>query len=218
MEIIARNYSSFLKIAQEQPILSLNDERFYFAQYQKYNDKQAFQKIIYAHLRLVAKIVRDFRALFHDLLELAQQGTIGLLKAATKYIYKDATARFSTYAEPWIRGEISSFLSQYLPDKGGTISLDEYDFDIIDEEVDMTTSMENNQYIARALDSLDKREKQIIVNRYFSDPPLLRDTLAEHLNISTERVRQIENKALIKLKQYLDFNKTSIMIEEIKKS
>lgn len=219
MEIITRNYHSFLRMAQSQPMLSVEDEQCYFQKYQEDNDKHAYQMIIYTHLRLVAKIVREYKHIFHDLLELAQQGTIGLLKAATKYTYKNAVARFSTYAEPWVRGEITSFLSHFLPEQINTIALNEDDFYYIDDRAGKDIdNIESKQYIQKSLLCLNNREREIIVNRYLNDPPLLRDEIADNMQISSERVRQIENKALIKLKQYLDSNKTSIMIEEIKKS
>ena len=59
---------------------------------------------------------------------------------------------------------------------------------------------------------LKDREKRIILGRYFSDPTLTLDALAKEFNISRERVRQIETKALSDLKDemisrgFLKFN------------
>lgn len=55
-----------------------------------------------------------------------------------------------------------------------------------------------------AIDLLDSREKFVIHNRYISEEPKTLREIASHLNISTERVRQLENKALKKIKRYLE--------------
>ena len=58
-----------------------------------------------------------------------------------------------------------------------------------------------NTWLIQALDTLNFREKIIITKRKLSDNSLTLDDLGKKLKISKERVRQIETKALSKLKK-----------------
>ena len=58
-------------------------------------------------------------------------------------------------------------------------------------------------FINKAIDTLNEREKVIIRLRKFRDKSITLDELGQKLKISKERVRQIETKALEKLKRSL---------------
>ena len=60
-----------------------------------------------------------------------------------------------------------------------------------------------NNYINEAIDTLNEREKTIIKLRKFREKSITLDELGQKLKISKERVRQIETKALEKLKRAL---------------
>jgi RNA polymerase sigma-32 factor len=64
---------------------------------------------------------------------------------------------------------------------------------------------ESLKNLHESMNGLNKREFQIIKNRYLIEPPLTLQNLSETLKISGERVRQIEKKALNKLKQNLKY-------------
>jgi len=57
--------------------------------------------------------------------------------------------------------------------------------------------------IARAMTALSQRERAIIMGRYLAELAKTRDALARELGISAERVRQLEQKALEKLRRLL---------------
>ncbi len=65
-------------------------------------DAEAIKTMVNANLRLVAHIARDFAGRGVPLLDLIQEGSIGLISAAKKYDISQGT-RFSTYASHWIR-------------------------------------------------------------------------------------------------------------------
>jgi RNA polymerase primary sigma factor len=73
-------------------------------------DELARQKLIEANLRLVVKIARCFIASDVSLLDLIQEGNLGLIRAAQKYNYQ-RNVRFSTYASWWIKQAISRSLA-----------------------------------------------------------------------------------------------------------
>jgi len=65
-------------------------------------DKKAKENLIRSNLKLVVKIAMGYYSYEVDLLDIIQEGNIGLIKAAEKYDYKK-NVRFSTYASFWIR-------------------------------------------------------------------------------------------------------------------
>jgi RNA polymerase sigma-32 factor len=62
---------------------------------------------------------------------------------------------------------------------------------------------ELRRHITKALAGLNEKERFIIEHRVTSDDPLTLQDIADHFQISRERVRQIEERALTKLRQIL---------------
>ena len=72
-------------------------------------DKVAREQVIKQNMPLVYSIVRRFAGRGHDLEDLGQIGSIGLIKAVDNFNL-DYDVKFSTYAVPLITGEIKRFL------------------------------------------------------------------------------------------------------------
>ncbi len=72
---------------------------------------QARNRLIEANLRLVIHVARRYRGLEMDLMDLIQEGNLGLMHAVEKYDYRKGF-RFSTYAIWWIRQAISRALTE----------------------------------------------------------------------------------------------------------
>ena len=62
---------------------------------------------------------------------------------------------------------------------------------------------EKKDLMAEALESLNKRERDIIVQRRLTEDPITLEDLSHQYNISRERVRQIEARALDKMTKYV---------------
>ena len=73
-------------------------------------DMEARQALIESNLRLVVKIAKGYVTNDTSLLDLIQDGNLGLLKAATKFDYR-RNVRFSTYAAWWIKQAITRSLA-----------------------------------------------------------------------------------------------------------
>lgn len=72
-------------------------------------DENAIRTMVSSNLRLVVSVARDYAGRGVPLLDLIQEGSIGLLTAARKFDYT-RQIRFSTYATKWIRQAIGRYL------------------------------------------------------------------------------------------------------------
>ena len=73
-------------------------------------DKEAFDLLVQSNLRLVVSVARKYRDKGLHILDLIQEGSIGLMKAAEKFEYQRGY-KFSTYATWWIRQAITRALA-----------------------------------------------------------------------------------------------------------
>ncbi len=72
-------------------------------------DQEAIREMVSANLRLVVSVAREYTGRGVPLLDLIQEGSIGLIVAAQKFDYT-LDFRFSTYATKWIRQRIGRYL------------------------------------------------------------------------------------------------------------
>lgn len=101
--------SQFLREIREYPLLSPEQE-LALARRCAQGDEDAVRQMVNCNLRLVVSIARDYAGRGVPLLDLVQEGGIGLLAAARKFDYT-LNNRFSTYATKWIyRGIIRCLL------------------------------------------------------------------------------------------------------------
>jgi len=74
-------------------------------------DNKAIEELVKANLRLVIKIAKSYTGTETSLIDLIQEGNIGLLRAAEKFD-SNAGCKFSTYASFWIKHYISRFIAK----------------------------------------------------------------------------------------------------------
>jgi len=202
-----RDISRYLPLTQEQKLTLAHRAR--------QGDAEARERLIQTHLILVVNIARRHLRPEVEMLDLIQEGNIGLIKAIDMF---DPTQgnQISTLAFYWINKHIQRFLNHEPED---TLSLDmeitdssEYlllgdtieDKDTIFGEQclkDIETEMEKQevqQMVHHLLETLSPREQEVLRLLYGLDdyPELSRKEVAKVIGVSAEQVSRIKIKAL----------------------
>ena len=107
----------FLKDVGRVPLLTAKEE-VELAKLIELGDLAAKKKMVESNLRLVVSIAKNYRNQGLAFLDLIQEGTLGLVRAAEKFDYRKGF-KFSTYATWWIRQAVA----RAIADKGRTIRM-----------------------------------------------------------------------------------------------
>jgi RNA polymerase sigma-32 factor len=101
--------SFYLSEVRKYPLLSAEDEKEAATKFRETGDPEAAERVVTANLRLVIKIAFQYHRKWANVLDLIQEGNVGLVEALSRY---DPTReiRFSSYAQYWIRAMILRFL------------------------------------------------------------------------------------------------------------
>jgi RNA polymerase sigma-32 factor len=95
------------------PLLSPARQQSLAVRYREKSDAQAAQILILSNLRLVVKIAREYQRRWTNLLELIQEGNVGLSEAIIRYDpYRNV--KFTSYAQYWIRAMILNYLMNHF--------------------------------------------------------------------------------------------------------
>lgn len=98
----------YLQEIRRYPLLTPQEEQE-LARRCAEGDEEAIRKMVNSNLRLVVSVAREYAGRGVPLLDLIQEGSIGLIAAAKKFDYT-RDFRFSTYATKWIRQGVSRSL------------------------------------------------------------------------------------------------------------
>ncbi len=164
-------------------------------------------RIVQANLRLVVSIAKRHVSANDDFFQLVSDGNVSLIRAVEKFDYARGN-KFSTYAS-WA---IMKNFARTIPDEFRQrdrfrATSDELFLARADERGNHllleAEQRRREEQISRILEQLDNREQQIIISRFGLDhrhePQTLKE-VGEEMGVTKERVRQIEVRALGKLR------------------
>ena len=99
----------YLSEISRHSVLSREEELEIAEKAHRYKDDEASHKLVTSNLRLVVKIALEYYNTYLNILDLIQEGNVGLLHAVRKYNPYRGT-RFSTYSSFWIRAYILKYI------------------------------------------------------------------------------------------------------------
>ena len=267
--------SVFMREMENHPLLSKEEEYVLAVRYYENEDLEAANKLVVSNLRFVVRIASEYKSYGFPMMDLVQEGSIGLMRAVKKFNpYRGY--RLISYAVWWIRVRIQNHIMKFWSNvKIGTTqsqrklfqriegakrklgitaaSMEDDDinrladhFGVKEEEIsemqvraskrDLSLSerpvgddssatygellpdpSDNQEQVLgelgfdslarenlrEALEMLSTRQKKVINERYFSEPPRKLHEIARDLEVSQERVRQIQAESIGKLRGYM---------------
>lgn len=101
--------TTYLNEIRKYPVLSKEEELKLARRYFETKDPEAAQALVRANLRFVVKIAAEYARFSSRMIDLIQEGNVGLMHAVKEY-NPDKGARLITYAVWWIRGYIQEYL------------------------------------------------------------------------------------------------------------
>ncbi len=168
-------------------------------------------RMVKSNMRLVISIVKKFVNIQNGFDDLLSDGIVALLRAVDKFDV-GLGFRFSTYATQVVRRNTYRRVMEKQKERQRiTLSVHDSGVDISDEH--RTSGMSEAKWealrgrLTLMLDKLDRREKLIIRARFSLGGHRRVQTLqklADRLGVSKERVRQLEKRALDKLRDFAD--------------
>jgi len=159
----------YLKEIKNIPLLTAEEE-IDLAKKVKKGNKRAKEKMIRSNLRLVINIAKRYSYLGVPILDLIEEGNLGLMKAVEKYNPKRGY-RFSTYAAWWIK----QYITRAIANQGKTIRIPVY-------MVEMIMKF--------------KKTSDVLFNKLKRKPRMAE--VAKKMRISVKKVRQL-NKMVTKI-------------------
>jgi RNA polymerase sigma-32 factor len=100
---------AYLREVQRHPLLTPDEEKTLTVHYSKTGDVATAARLVTANLRLVVKLAYEYRRAYKNIMDLIQEGNIGLMQAVKRYDpYRGV--KLSSYAAWWIRAYILRFI------------------------------------------------------------------------------------------------------------
>ena len=101
--------AAYMSEVRRYPLLTREEEHELAVKWFQDGDRDAARQLVTSNLRLVVKIAHEYRRAYQNLLDLVQEGNVGLVKAVEKFDPYRGT-KLSTYSGWWIRAYILKYI------------------------------------------------------------------------------------------------------------
>jgi RNA polymerase sigma-32 factor len=154
--------AAYMSETRRYPLLTPEEEKELAVRLVEHGDSAAARRLIEANLRLVVKIAYEYRRAHKNLLDLVQEGNIGLIQAVSKFDpYRGV--KLSSYAAFWIRAYILKFiLNNWRLVKIGTTQAQRKLFFNLRKEREKLEQLGFTPTTALLAEKLDVPEKEVI--------------------------------------------------------
>ena len=278
---IGDNLGRYLGELKKFPLLTREEEFELAKRWKDTKDVKSAHALVTANLRFVVKIANEYKGYGLKLIELIQEGNVGLMQGIKRFD-PDRGFRLVSFAVHWIRayihqyimrslsvvrmgagraqrklfyklGEIRALLNKGVDDRDSArremaerlkvdvVEIEEVEARLVQPDIsvdaplgdeghslvntltDGTDNVEEQVAEAelhqrasgslhKAMGHLGTREREIVQARFLQEDPPALQVLGEHYGISRERVRQLEARALQKLRKLLDGDEAATML------
>jgi RNA polymerase sigma-32 factor len=152
----------YIKEISRYELLSPEEEKKLTQELLETGDIEVAKKLVLANLRLVVKIAMEYRYAYQNVMDLIQEGNIGLMKAVSKFD-PEKGAKLSYYASWWIKSYILKFiLDNFRLIKIGTTQEQKKLFYNLMKEKERLTGLGINPDVKALSNSLGVTEKAVI--------------------------------------------------------
>src|ERR1041385_317071 len=103
------NLGRYLEEIRRFPMLEPQEEYMLAKRWREHGDREAANKLVTSHLRLVAKIAMGYRGYGLPISEVISEGNVGLMQGVKRF-EPDRGFRLATYAMWWIRAAIQEYV------------------------------------------------------------------------------------------------------------
>jgi RNA polymerase sigma-32 factor len=158
---------AYMAEVTRHPLLTREEEHALAKKYQATGDVQAAYRLVASNLRLVVKLAHEYHRNPLSLLDLIQEGNIGLMQAVKKYD-PDRGVKLSSYAAWWIR----AYILRYIMDNWKMVKLG-------------TTEAQRKLFF-----KLRQEQDKLIAQGFEPSPKLL----AERLNVTEQDVVEMDQR------------------------
>ena len=174
-------------------------------------------KVVQSNLRLVVSIAKRHVASTDDFFALVSDGNMSLIRAVEKFDYSRGN-KFSTYASWAIMKNFARTIPSEFKHRDRFRTTTEELFvarqdDRLDPYVEETVQRSRQRELSKILNRLDEREQKIITARFGlgrGAEPLTLKQVGEEMGVTKERIRQLEARALTKLREAADEAKIDV--------
>lgn len=101
--------AAYMREVQRHPLLTRDEEHQLAVLYHETGDVDAAKKLVTSNLRLVVKIAYEYKRAYKNMMDLVQEGNIGLMQAV-KHFDPHRGVKLSSYSAWWIRAYILRFI------------------------------------------------------------------------------------------------------------
>ena len=156
--------SVFMREMEKHPLLSKEEEYALAVRYYENEDLEAANKLVVSNLRFVVRIASEYRSYGFPMMDLVQEGSIGLMRAVQKFNpYKGY--RLISYAVWWIRVRIQNHIMKFWSNvKIGTTQSQRKLFQRIEgakRKLGITAASMEDDDISRLADHFGVNEEEI---------------------------------------------------------
>jgi len=202
--------NQYLKELKKIELLTREEEEILWQEYKEKENLECRSKIIGNYQPLVFKVASSWRLDETRMMDMIQEGTVGLIEAVEKYDHKRGVA-FSLYATQRIRGRMLNYMER--EGKFGVVCIDsplsnEQDVTLrdilIDTQAGVSSQAEHNYLIAQvknAMNRLPSNEQAVLSGVFLEDCEPKQ--LAESLDVSISHIYRLQKQGIKRIRGML---------------